>query len=752
MIKWQTVAVGNVHLPDVPSHLVRIGGLLSLGACTLMAMSVSASDAGSAAQARTLEEILVTAQRRTESAVEVPITVTAVSGRELQEANVNSLMSLPKVTPGLRFDQQGAYTQPTIRGIGTSVVQTGSGSNVGIYVDGYYMPTSLSADLQLMNIENIQTLKGPQGTLFGRNTPGGAILIQTAEPSTETRAILEAGYERFHTQRYQGYFTTGLSERLAVSLEGRFSKGDGFVRNLYDGSLASGGGFAPGASRNDPGAFENWGVRASLKFDLNDRVDFLLRYSHSDTDDPTAVVVGTYRDRNGLVHSAGDAIPGTVFGFKRGDTANNAAISFRNRTDTVQLTGNFDLGFAQLTSYSQYREEEIDQIVDSDASSAAAFALDLPEQSRIVSQEFLLNSTGEGRLQYTTGLFLYRQTIDAGVLMPDVSGYVFPFSATGVDIRTYAAFADVTYEITDNLFLTGGLRYSRDEIKKPYYQTLPGVPGAYTYQSDFSDDEVTPRVVLRYMPTENSSVYISYTEGYKSAIYDPRATSGNDFLEPEQIKAWEVGYKYAGDTFSASIAPFYYQYKDLQNAYYEVGESILSNAAESTIKGVEGELRIRLGHSLELSAAATYLDAEFDEYLNAGYFEPRLNAAGRFEGYSTNSVDASGFRMHRSPKYSGSLGARYTTDVFDGELALSGNLYFTSSFYFDPANQFKQDAYQVLAARVQWTDPSGRYTVALYGDNLADDKYYTQVNPVLFGTGVIWGTPRTWGASLRVEL
>ncbi|MFV8817589.1 TonB-dependent receptor [Haliea sp. E17] len=700
-----------------------------------------------------LEEVVVTAQRRSELASDVPITITTVNEEQLRNAGIDSMMTLPQVTPGLRLDQQGSYTQPTIRGIGTSVVQTGSGSSVGIYVDGYYMPTSLAADLQFLNVESVQVLKGPQGTLFGRNTPGGAILISTAEPSTETRTVLEASYGRFNDQNYQGYFTTALTDSIAFNIEGRFNKGDGFVDNIYDGSLASGSGFAPGAKSSKPGAYENWSARAGLKVDFTDRVSFLLRYSHTENDDPTAIVTGVYREPGtGTIYSSGDAIPGTVFGLKRGDVANNALTEFNVESDIYQLTGEFDLGFAELTSYTQYREDDIGQSIDSDGSSAAIFALDLPETDKVRSQEFLLNSAHDGALQYTAGVFLFEQKIKADVLIPYVTGYVFPYSATGVEVSTYAAFLDATYEVFDNLFLTGGLRYSKDEAKNPYYQTLPGVPGQFTYQPEYDGDKVTPRVVVRYKPTDQSSLYASYTEGYKSAIFDPRATSGNDYLKPEDVTAWEMGYKFAGDSMSASVAPFYIEYKNLQNAYYRVGETILSNAAQSTIKGIEGDIRYRTDIGLELSAAVTYMKAEYDEYENAGYFQPLINSAGHFEGFVPTSADVSGYQMQRAPDWTGNLGANYSTDLMGGELMLAGNLYYSSKFYFDPAHQFEQDDYQLLNARVQWTDPSGRYTIAMFGENLTDEKYFTQVNPSPFGAVQIYGKPVSAGVSLRVEL
>ena len=177
-------------------------------------------------------EIIVTAQRRDEKSVDVPITVTSLSAAALETANVQDLSDITKITPGLRFDFAGAYSQPTIRGVGTSVVSSGAVGNVGIYIDGFYSPNPIVSDMQLLKVRSIQVLKGPQGTLFGRNTTGGAILIQTADPSTDPGAEFKASYGRYNEVRLQGYGTFGIGEGIAMDVEGLYSRGNGFLTNI----------------------------------------------------------------------------------------------------------------------------------------------------------------------------------------------------------------------------------------------------------------------------------------------------------------------------------------------------------------------------------------------------------------------------------------------------------------------------------------------------------------------------------------
>ncbi len=711
--------------------------------------------------------IVVTAQRRQELSRDVPITITTVNSEALQAANVDSLMSLSKLAPGVRIDQQGSFTQPTIRGIGTTLVQTGIGSNVGTYIDGYYLPNSLALDFEFLNVESIQVLKGPQGTLFGRNTTGGAILVTTADPSQETKIIAEASYGRFNEKKIKGYYTTGLSDSVALSLEGQWSDGDGFVTNLYDGSLATGGGFAEGADVKHPGASEKWTVRSALKWDASDRASFVLRYTHTDRNDPKGNLGSTYRV-DGIPYSAGDTIPGTLFSFDRRHVVNNARVYFRVKTNTVQLTGNFDLDFADLTSYSQYRKEDIENLSDNDRTSASILGLDLPQQTELLTQELLLSSKPGSRLQYTAGVFLYHEKIAQQVGLsapfgvffgaPDANTF-FSFSGTGAKVSTYAAYFDGTYELTDNLFLTGGLRYSHDEVNDVYYQTAPGNPDGRTYQSDRKDDKLSPRVVLRYKPTESSSIYASYTKGYKSAVPDYRSTSGGEYLKPEDINAFEVGYKYADNRLTAELAGFWYDYKNLQNGFYRVGETILSNAAKSRIKGVEAALSYELVDGFEISAAGTYIDAKYRDYDSAGFFEPLIgpdvdgDGVPDYTGFSTdNPADASGNRVQRTPKFTGNITARYSTEVSGGRLVASTNLFHSARVYFDASNQFSQGSYNILSARLQWTDPSETYTFAVFGDNLLDEKYVTQFNVGTTNASNVWGKPLTYGVSVRVEL
>ena len=708
---------------------------------------VLAQASGTAAQA--YEEIVVSAQRREERAVDVPITITSLDPDALRTANVEELSDIVKVTPSLRFDNQGAFAQPTIRGIGTSVTTSGGGSNVGIYIDGFYSPNPLAADSELLNVSSIQVLKGPQGTLFGRNTTGGAVLVQTAEPSVEPAARFRASYGRFDQTRLQGYATYGVTDRIAVDLEGQYRRGDGWIRNIMTGS-------------EKDGQYETWSVRAGAKFELSDTVSLLLRYQHNEIDDPTSLLTNTYVDPVLGLTTPNFAVPGT-YTTKPNEYAGTNPRFFRSNNEVLQATLKVDFGFADLASYTQYRHENVDMSQDLDQIGMTIFQIGFPVENNTWSQEFLLTSRPGGRLQWTAGLF-YFSNQDAWQTFIDNAGAVegegrVRLGGSGTNTKTFAAFADLTYEFTPSLFLTVGGRVSHDRIDDAYY-ILPG-SGHRTPVTDEQADAVkqerfTPRLVLRYMPTEQSSLYASYTQGYKAGILDVGGATGNP-VEPEKVHAFEVGYKYGGRGLSLDISGYYYDYKDLQVSLYRGNppSAQIVNAASSEIYGIEGQLRYDVTEQFQVNLGASWTHARYKRFENVPIYLRCPDIAGCGGGtsfYILTGVTLRDVTMQRTPKFTGNIGASYSADVGGGQLLLSGNLYYTSKFHFGPSGiQFPQKGYEVLSLRAQWTDPSERYTVGLWGDNVTNSRYRTQVQFNNFGIGSTWSAPVTYGLDFGVK-
>ncbi|KHK93653.1 TonB-dependent receptor [Novosphingobium malaysiense] len=766
-------------------------------------------------------EIIVTAQRREELSRDVPITVTTLGTDQLTTANANSLADISKLSTSLRFDSQGTFVQPTIRGVGTTVTTTNSGPNVGIYVDGFFQSNPEVADFQLLRVKSIQVLKGPQGTLFGRNTTGGAILITTDEPSTTTAAQFKASYGRFNTLTLQGYATTGLSDNVAVDIEGLYRKGDGFQDSIY-------------AGYKHPGAFENWSVRAGIKADLSDSISVLVRYTHSSTDDPTALMSNAYVDRSGAAGifdkvsptgmaiyqanffptaSAGQPLlplylQSPIFGFsvgnliaggllppdwsasdlpyatKPGDIASLDKISFRNKSDSVQGTVKADLGFADFTSYTQYRKDKAVNIQDLDATAAYTWLMHIGVMNETFSQEFLVNSKPGSRLQWTVGLNYFENTDDWDDSLASFLNQPFaPFGGASAKAKSYAAFADLTYAVTPRLFITVGGRYSHDLVTDAYFRNsftnafyedengdlvpLIAPDGTYLYPpgtafplDTLKNDSFTPRAVVRFKPSEESSIYASYTRGYKAGMLNVGGLSKRP-IKPEKINAYEMGFKYEDRVFSLDLAAYYYDYKDLQVSSFQDGAVQLRNAASSEIYGVEGQLRYKVDSHLSVTAGAAWTHARYKKFPNDPYYsycdpvaaapDPLACGAGGIGSLVQTTVDGKGFRMQRAPDFTANLGAAYGFDLGGGRTTFSGNLYYTSKFFFDSAEQFLQKGYATLSLRAQWEDPSQHFTVAVYGDNVTDQRYLTQVQYNTLGVGAVWNAPVTWGVQLGVK-
>ena len=736
-------------------------------------------------------EIVVTAQRREELSVDVPITVTSLSSEELTTANVRELADISKITPALRFDNAGAFVQPTIRGIGTAVTTSGGGGNVGIYVDGFYSPNPLSTNMQLLNVQSIQVLKGPQGTLFGRNTTGGAILIQSADPSTDTGGQVKLSYGRFNELRTQAYVTYGLSDTVAVDVEGLYARGDGWQRDISNGMRRV-------------GDYENWSVRLGLKAELGDNVSVMIRYHHAENDDPRALLAASYFNPN--PQGLDTIVPGASlyagpgqFTFDPDLIASGTDPEFfRSHSDVVQGTIKADLGFADLASYTQWRKETVDASQELDYTGADVFQLGLPNFNETISQEFLLTSKPGTKLQWTGGLFYFqnRDTYETYVdNLPIFSGALPSWNfinnrtrqgGSSTLTKSYAAFVDVTYELTPQWFITAGVRYAHDVVEDAYYNgnlfnvfnpaLAPELSNPLNkfYVQPISSDTFTPRAVIRFKPNDQSSIYASYTRGYKAAVLDvggscqnsanlpsPGNPTGAGFVcndvQPETIDAFEIGYKYDDRALSLELSAFYYNYKNLQVSYFLSGRASIINAAKSRIYGIDGQIRYRLSDNFEVSAGAAWTHARYLEFNGAPIYQPcaapGAGPCGPLDSFYVDiSQDLRDSTMQRTPEFTGNISARYTTDLGGGRLALSGNLFYSSKFYAGPSGiQFPQEGYETLSLRAEWTDPSDRFTFGLWGDNVTNSRYRTQVQYANNGIGANWNKPVTYGFDISAR-
>lgn len=741
------------HLANARPTLVAAAVLAALAAAAAAGAQAqtgtqNSSASGSSSQTAapgtspTLSEIVVTAQRRAEPIQNVPITINYLSADELKKAGINDLGDIDTVTPGLRFGYAATFIQPTIRGVGTTLALSGSGSNVGVYIDGFYSPNPEVNDLELLNVTSVQVLEGPQGTLFGRNTTGGAILVTTAAPSTTTNLMAKVDYSSFNTQRYESYFTTGITDDLAFDIAALYTKSDGWVHNVAAGN-------------RDAGAYQDYTLRTGLMYTPTDDLSFLLRFYHTGTNDPSNLTMAAY-EQNGVPQVYGRFVPGTTITTSPYEVAyDGEPVGMKQHTNVWQLTSKFDFGPGTLTSYTQYRDEFGETFESLDYDSFRALNIDINVEDHTFTQEFLLNSKPGTRLQWTAGAFI----LNTRDIWP-TDGQVFdaPMSllaASATTDRSFAGYFNLTYQLAPKWFLTGGFRYTHDEQSDGFYYST-AVP-LVNYPT-LSSNRGTPRIVLRYQLDAQSSVYASFSTGFKSAIYNVGGGQKTPIL-PESLKAYEIGYKFSDPRVTANVSSYFYNYNDLQVETYavvdNVPESLINNAATARIWGADGDLDFRVTPALQVNTGVNYTHAIYTDYAAAPTYPECLSlACGAGYGlYLNGSTDASGFEMANAPKFTANFGPTYTINVAGGgDLALSATYYYTSSLYFDSAEQFKQGSYSTLGLRAEWTSASGHWSTAVYGDNVTDTHYLTQVLANNFGIGAVWGEPTSFGVSFTYHL
>lgn len=694
---------------------------------SVMAQSATGPSAAAATpaaeQGGMLQEVVVTAEKRKEKSVDVPISVSTVSGSQLEASGITDVQDVPQAVPALRITYSGTFVQPTIRGIGSQVALPGLPQNIATYVDGYYVPDPAADNFDLVNTTSVSVLKGPQGTLFGYNATGGAIQVTTSDPEQTPSFLARVGVSSYDEESDAFYGTTGLTSDLAVNLATSFDHGDGYVTNLYD-------------NNSDAGEFSEWYVRPKLLWTPTDGISFLFAYSHDYDNNPmTQNVVARNSDTIGI------AVPGNVIVTTPEVVDLNAPSYARLTSDSYTLTSKFDLDFAGLTSYTGYRKDTIAQALDYDATPAALNGSAWTVPDTTFTQELDLASKGQGPLNWVAGAFYMRYTDSY-----DYNTNNTPIFNSKNTTESYAGFANVTYEIAPNLYLTGGGRYS---IDKPsvYFDLIPYdlAEGGDTQFHNFSG-----RGVVRYQLTPGSNVYASFTQGYKAGGLPASAFSLVP-VKPETIDAYEVGYKTAGSWIRADVAAFYYNYKNIQVTTYGAGgQSITVNAALAHSYGVDGDVTMQATEHLNFTLNAGYTHAYYVNFPDATATSQDVNPASpTFGTISLVPFNATGQPVERTPRFSGSIAANYGFDIPGGShMALNANLFYTQHFNFDVAGQLPQNSYGLVNVRATWTDRSGHFDLSAYANNLGNTAYYISSFTDPYASRSVFGAPRIIGGSV----
>lgn len=681
-----------------------------------------------------LEEVIVTAQRRSERLVDVPISIATVSSDDLERAGPMSLESLNRVVPGIYMQRDIYGLSPTIRGIGSTLASSGGESNVAVYVDDVYLPYKATNIFDVANIANVQVLKGPQGTLFGRNATGGAILVSTLDPSFDPQARLKVSYERFGQARASGYANVPITDSLAANAAVTYRHSDGYIRDNRTGALVN--------------EAEESSARVKLLFEPTSTLSIVLGGYHSEFDDPTGASYQTVQTVPFYNLPGIDANAGPI-ATDRFHLSHNHAPLVETESDQYTAHIGWETGAGTLKSITSYQKSQLLSVNDLDATyqdlvPAADAFVDLKTDSRVFTQEVNFTSKPGSTLEYVAGVFYYRATTGAPYLL--ISG-IPNFKTVGRTEATSAYF-DATYRL-GKWALIGGLRHTH-ETRSINTQFFP----SGTNIGEETEKVWTPRAGVRYELSPSSNVYAIYTRGYKAGIFDATSPLGNK-VDPEYVDSYEVGYKASTANATLNAAVYYYDFTDTQvNALFSSGTAVfqqLFNVPQSRIHGVDLDGTYRFNDTWDVRASVAYTHATYEDFVNApGYVLDPTDPATSFGLFQSSvSVDVSGNRMVRAPDWSASAAVNYHANLGSAarlDMSLSGM--YTSRVHFDFENHLSQPAYVLVDANATVTFHE-RLAVSIFGRNLTDKIYYTGLSESALSlmTGV-YGMPRTYGVSV----
>ncbi len=743
------------------------GGAWSLLAGASMAQVVTAAE-DTAQDGDQLEEIIVTARRTSENVQRTPLAISAFSGETLERLGAQQVTDLQGAVPNLNIVQGRASSNATniyIRGIGQPDALQTFDPAVGVYVDDVYYSRIRGTQFDLLDLERVEVLRGPQGTLYGKNTIGGALKLVTRRPGDEFRARGSVAYGDYNMVDIQGAVSGPIMDGLSFGFSALRSTRDGYVTNPVTGD-----------EYNDK---DTTALRGVLAWDPapNLRVDLTADYSH---DDAGLVIGQATNNFTYLTGAPSFTVPSPLpeFNFEAVATP---ALPNETRLESrgIALNVAYDLSDAlTLRSITGYRKLNTDDYIDFDAVvqdvSSALVAVD---QSQF-SQELQL-TYDSGPITAVAGLYYLKEDIDSHqeAYAADLLGPAFfntNFLRTiddTLETTSQAAFANVSYAVTDQLRLSAGVRYTKEEkdydrTTSTFYSLLPAFNATFPFAPPVGEwDDTSLMLSADYQFTPELMAYARFSQGFKSGGFNGRANSPTEATEydPETADSFEVGAKSTlwdgrlrlnGAIFQTSYENFQARVSGLDtDPITNLPAPVLSviNAGELDIKGVELEAVAALGHGVTLDAQLGWLDADYEEFRDARFtafngsrafqtpaFSPELTA--RFGGQSVFDLDG------------GSTITVGAAARFRSEQALAVDNTLINSMTRLPG--MWQGRYWLFDARAVWTDASDRYTVGVYGQNLTDEVYRTDAQE-FSSIGNIrtayYGAPRTFMLKLTAR-
>ena len=734
-----------------------------LSGLTLLIAQQAAAQTGSApdttqsvapSPAYNFEDIVVTANRREENLQKVPLSVSVLQTDNLTAAGVTNPLQLQLVTTNVQVGNLNAKPLIYIRGMGTSNLGPGSEGPVGFYQDGVYVPFTMSFDQSFIDIQRVEVLKGPQGTLYGRNTTAGAVNLITRDPSDERTVETRLSLGTWGSQQLQAYASSGPG-RVAASIAGNVTRHNAYLKNLGTGP--------------DSDDRKEVGLRGKVKFEMSEDWTATLSAGYNRRRDHNQWGFLSLTDRP----VAADPAQGgrfTTMKTPRRFYSNFPTYGQRFREYDLSLNIRGDLGFADFASISGYRNHKSSATADNDASDLALsqFAADVSLKNW--SQEFQLISNSDSALEWIAGLYYFHskggfenvQVFNPGNnAAPTCCSTKKALAGTAADLlvislgkaEAYAAYGQASYSIIDGLKLTAGARYSRE--RRTLINSSVIIPGLGVVATDPRESVVfksfDPKAGIEYS-WGRQMIYGSFTRGFRSGGYNIGSPGQVGPVRPEKVSAFEIGGKHTvvpGVLFN--WAAFHYNYKQLQVSIVQndgAGSLFTTqNAASAKIKGAEAELTVNAIQRVSFRAGVGYTDAKYKRFENASAYLP---VPGGY-GFAPAQVDISGRPLNRAPKWTATSQLTYTLPVGDDNIDLDGNVFYTGSYYLDTASDVHQKRFALINLRATYRLSGDKLSAGIFVTNLTNKVYLLSHSTTASVIAVTPSDPRIIGASISLK-
>ncbi|HEY0973013.1 MAG TPA: TonB-dependent receptor [Solimonas sp.] len=744
-----------------------------------------------------LDDIVVTARKRAERLQNVPVSVSAFSGAQLDARGATTLRDLAQIVPGLTVTDLGGYNLIYLRGVGTDIFIPSSEPSVATYLDGIYFPSGHSLAQSFGALERVEVLKGPQGTLFGRNSTGGALSIWSQAPDPTPALSIQSSYAEYDDWRSRLHANIPLGDTLAASLSAFYNQRDSYY------TLDNGTGDALPSEVNQ-------GARVRLGFNFSEQASLIL----------TGLVA---RQRGTSTTVSANVDPTGLFGAALQPETREYVATANSEpkltTDSRAFYGQFNWNHPGIDTKllgSYYHVRAYDYVYDFDGTRQpiATYGAD-NEFQRFVTGELQFSSNddswGASWLKWVGGIYYlqsqggydpgYLRLIDLvqlpvgdvlqefpvlGTFLGNLAGTVLggapvpqslTFFFTGLlDTESWSGYLQTTASLTDWLDLTLGGRWqyeTRHLVQSDVsVRNLSGnLVRAYGFQpAESSAHNVSPKVSLDLRPFDDFLIYASFQRGFKSGTYNIiNIFAQPEYVEPEEVSSWEVGIKseWLARTLRVNVAAFRNDIENQQTGFMSFtsgGAVNLENAGQARIRGVEVETvwqpLPRWNPGLQLSGNASWLDAVYLDYQNArgfceqGFAGNPQSCAVAPDGFAYNDGDFSGNRIVRTPEFSAGATLVQGFELPGGLLEFAADYYYNDGYYYlaqNSENTF-EDAYALINARVSYLHRRWGLRLTVFGDNLGDERYNLAQFHTDFGRHDSLAPPRTYGVRLNLDL